>query len=152
MDCMQPVRLLCPWDFLIENTGVGCLFVLQGIFLTQRSNPHLPGRLHWQAGSSPLSHLLSAHFLEVLLGLSYYFVNLVNVDLICQKKWTFAPFSDFYLKVGVRYLGLWPSLLSFEFAQRTSNILLSTFRIPLGSALLCSDWLDFGKTTQVFAF
>ena len=90
----------------MENTGVGCHFVLQGIFLTQGSNPHLLSLLHWQAGSSPLSHLLNAHFLEVLLSLSYYFVNLVNVDLICQKKRTFAPFSDFCLKVGVRYLGL----------------------------------------------
>ena len=34
-------RLLCPWDFPSKNTGVGCHFLLQGIFLTQRSNPHL---------------------------------------------------------------------------------------------------------------
>ena len=32
---------LCPWDFPGENTGVGCHFLLQGIFLTQGSNPHL---------------------------------------------------------------------------------------------------------------
>ena len=31
-------RLLCPWDSLGKNTGVGCYFLLQGIFLTQRSN------------------------------------------------------------------------------------------------------------------
>ena len=36
-----------------KNIGVGCNFLLQGIFLTQGSNPHL---LHWQADSSPLSH------------------------------------------------------------------------------------------------
>ena len=30
-----------------------CLFLLQRLFLTQRSNPHL---LHWQADSLPLSH------------------------------------------------------------------------------------------------
>ena len=34
--------------------GVGCHFLLQEIFLTQGSNPHL---LHWQADSLPLSHL-----------------------------------------------------------------------------------------------
>ena len=27
-------RLLCPWDFPGKNTGVGCHFLLQGIFLT----------------------------------------------------------------------------------------------------------------------
>ena len=35
-------RLLCPWDFPGKNTGVGCHFLLQGIFLTQGSNPGLP--------------------------------------------------------------------------------------------------------------
>ena len=32
----------------------GCHFLLQGIFLTQGSNPHLFRLLHWQAGSLPL--------------------------------------------------------------------------------------------------
>ena len=37
-----------------KNTGVGFHFLLQRIFLTQGSNPHL---LRWQADSSPLSRL-----------------------------------------------------------------------------------------------
>ena len=35
-------RLLCPWDFLGKSTGVGCHFLLQGIFPTQGSSPGLP--------------------------------------------------------------------------------------------------------------
>ena len=35
-------RLLCPWEFLGRSTRVGCHFLLQGIFLTQGSNPGLP--------------------------------------------------------------------------------------------------------------
>ena len=31
-------RLLCPWDFLGKNTGMGCHFFLQGNFLTQGWN------------------------------------------------------------------------------------------------------------------
>ena len=52
MDCSPP-------DFSVhgifpgKNTGVGCNFLLQGIFQTQRSNLHL---LYWQAGSLPLNH------------------------------------------------------------------------------------------------
>ena len=38
---LQPGRLLCPWGFLGKNTGVGCHALLQGIFLTQGSNPNL---------------------------------------------------------------------------------------------------------------
>ena len=48
----QPSRLLCPWDSSGKNTGVGCHFLLQGIFPTQGSNPRL---LHLQAKSLPLS-------------------------------------------------------------------------------------------------
>ena len=31
---LQPTRLLCPWDSLGKNTGVGCHAPLQGIFPT----------------------------------------------------------------------------------------------------------------------
>ena len=53
---MEPTRLICPWDFPGKNTGVGCHFLLQGIFPTLGSNPHL---LRHQVGSLPLSHLKS---------------------------------------------------------------------------------------------
>ena len=49
------VRLLCPWDSPGKNTGVGCHFLLQGIFPTQGSSPHLVHLLHWQVGSLPLT-------------------------------------------------------------------------------------------------
>ena len=39
---LKPVKLLCPWDFPGKNIGVGCHFLLQGIFLTQGSNLGLP--------------------------------------------------------------------------------------------------------------
>ena len=38
-----------------KNIGVGCHALLQGIFLTQGSNPHLLGLLHWQMDSLPLT-------------------------------------------------------------------------------------------------
>ena len=40
-----------PWDSPGKNTGVGCHFLLQGIFLTQGSNPSLLPLLHWQVYS-----------------------------------------------------------------------------------------------------
>ena len=39
-------RLLHPWNFLGKNTGVGCHFLLQGVFLIQGSNPQLLCLLH----------------------------------------------------------------------------------------------------------
>ena len=52
MDCRLPgssVLRVLPG----KNTGVGCHFLVQGIFLDQGLNPHL---LHWQVDSLPLSH------------------------------------------------------------------------------------------------
>ena len=46
-------RLLCPWDFPGKDTGVGCHFLLQGIFPFQRSNPGLP---YWRQILYRLSH------------------------------------------------------------------------------------------------
>ena len=54
---LQPARLFCPWNVPGKNTGVGCHFLLQGIFWTQRLNPHLLSLLHWLENSLPLSHL-----------------------------------------------------------------------------------------------
>ena len=50
---LEPVTLLCPWDSPGKNTGVGCHFLLQGIFPNQGLN--LLCFLHWQLGSLPLT-------------------------------------------------------------------------------------------------
>ena len=54
---LQPIRLLCPWDFPSKDTIVDCHFLLHGIFLAQGLNLCLLGHLHWQTDSLPLSHL-----------------------------------------------------------------------------------------------
>ena len=46
-------QAFCLWDFSVKNTGVGCLSLLQGIFLTQALNP---GLLHCRQILYHLSH------------------------------------------------------------------------------------------------
>ena len=46
-------KLLCPWDFQGKSTGVGCHFLLQGIFPTQGLNP---GFSHSRQTLYPLSY------------------------------------------------------------------------------------------------
>ena len=46
-------RLLCPWDSLGKDTGVGC--PLPGDLPNQGSNLHLSVLLHWQAAPLPLA-------------------------------------------------------------------------------------------------
>ena len=43
---LRPHRLYSPWNSPGQNTGVGSLSLLQGIFPTQGSNPGLP-RCRW---------------------------------------------------------------------------------------------------------
>ena len=46
-------------EFFRQSTRVGFHFLLQEIFLTLGSNPHLLHLLHWQADTLPVSHLES---------------------------------------------------------------------------------------------
>ena len=47
-------NILLALEFSSKNTGVGCHFLLQGIFPTQGLNPCLLCLLHWQVGSLSL--------------------------------------------------------------------------------------------------
>ena len=60
--CQAPLST----GFFSKNTGVGCHFLLQGIFPIQRSNPCL---LHWQADSLPLKHQGSSKHCLLLVKL-----------------------------------------------------------------------------------
>ena len=88
MDC-NPARLLCPWDFPGKNTGVGCHFLLQGIFQIHGSNPCL---LHWQADSLPLSHMesqigrLLAYILKISQKLNIEKFEDVESLYVCAYK------------------------------------------------------------------
>ena len=64
----NPTRLLCPWDSPGRNTGVGCRFLLQGIFPTQGSNPCLLSLLHcrlilyhWATWGNKFLHVTKIH-------------------------------------------------------------------------------------------
>ena len=58
-DCLRPHGLYSPWNSPGQNTGVGSLSLLQGIFPTQGSNPglHHCSQVLYQLGhkGSPLS-------------------------------------------------------------------------------------------------
>ena len=60
-DSLRPLRLYRPWNFPGQNTGVGSLSFLQGIFPTQGLNP---GLLHCRWILYQLSHQGSPRILE----------------------------------------------------------------------------------------
>ena len=78
--CVLPASSVLPG----ENTGVGCHFLLQGIFSIQGSNLHF---LHWQADSLPLSPIGSWGGLggsKILHRWRY----LQRISAFLQWKWT----------------------------------------------------------------
>ena len=104
MDC---ARLLCPWDSP-GSTEAGCHFLLQGIFLTQGSNPRLWCFLHWQAGGFFTTVTLGKPIIEIYhyskfssiiwwFGICIYWEMITKISLvnIYQSPHTFFfPFDE----------------------------------------------------------
>ena len=93
MDC-SPARLICPWNSLGKNTGVGCHSLLQGIFPTQGLNPGLP---HCRQILYCVSH---GGWGPANKYCTFLYYNLVPVGWLCYKagKWTQIRFSNNFSK------------------------------------------------------
>ena len=96
---LQPSRFLCPWNFKAKNTGVGCHFLLLGIFLTQELYLH---PLHWQADSLSLCYLGSPTNMDMLYSAipscptlcntMYYSQAPLSTGFSSQEYWNGLPF------------------------------------------------------------
>ena len=102
-DSLWPHGLYSPWNSPSQNTGVGSLYLLQGIFPTQGSNTGLP---HCRRILYQLSHKGSPRILEwivpsqesnqnllhcrwILYQLNYQrspYVNYITYVIICKYK------------------------------------------------------------------
>ena len=92
---LQPTRLLCPWNFPGKNTGVGCHFLLQGIFLTQRSSfasPALAGRFFTTMPCG--KQILKWRLLSLLSWVKLHFLNPMPSSLLVYFSlfwWNISP-------------------------------------------------------------
>ena len=77
----EPIRLLGPWEFPGKSTGVGCHFLLQGIFPTQGASQ--PQKiLLWFMSKSVLSLFSSRNF--ITSGLTLRSLIWVYLCIWCQ--------------------------------------------------------------------
>ena len=111
---LQPTRLLCPLDFPGKNTRVGCHFLLQEIFPTQRLNPGLP---HCRQTLYCLSHqgsLIGKDVTRIVVGLINKFSKDTGYKMNTQKiryistywQWTVRKENwqnnSFYERIKIR--------------------------------------------------
>ena len=82
---LYPASLLCPWDFPGKNIGVGCHFLLQGIFPTQGSNLCVRiGRwilYHWATWEAHRHRQITGKLRKVHCGPDY--ILGVTLHLLC---------------------------------------------------------------------
>ena len=83
-DSLRPHRLYSPWNSLGQNTGVGSLSLLQGIFPTQGSNPGLP---HCRWILHQLSHKRSPRILEWVAATA----SAIHRSMFFNRKHILAP-------------------------------------------------------------
>ena len=107
-DSLQPPGLYSPWNSPGQNTGVGSLSLLQGIFPTQGSNPVLP---HCRQILYQLSHRVKAGHLcsSEVLGSSQgetEWVNDQTLRLCCR-----IPIAFFYSNLFNKCTFLPPTLM-----------------------------------------
>ena len=142
---LQPTRLLCLWNFPGKNTGVGCHFLLQGIFPTKGSNPCLLSLLHcrqihycWASGEAQI--VLYVYPNELSLKRSHrHFSKMLsfgtNPRLLLEGYFIFEwlehilPFktiiNDCFLKhqsLNLDICHLWICLYKFVFENINSRI------------------------------
>ena len=109
MDCSPSISSV--HGFPGKNTGVGCHFLLQGIFLTQGSNPRLSCLLHWQVDSSPLCYL--ARLLSLIVIQLFNYVRLFEIPCIA----TLQAFLSFTIIWSLK-------LMSIELMMPSNHLIL----------------------------
>ena len=126
---LYPARLLCPWDFPGNNTGVGCHFLLQGIFLTQGSNSGLPhcGQTLYRLSHQEIPALVGGFFTTELPGKpSPVFLKRSLVFPILLSSST-----SFHCSLAKAFL----CLLAILWNSAFSCVYLSLSPLPLGHRL-----------------
>ena len=121
---LWPDRLLCPWNSPGKNTGVGCHFLLQGIFTTQGLNP---GLLHCRRMPYHLSHQGSQYR---NLGIILFFLFLI---FLCSplsnyvSYVTLMPFKTILFSLSLALFSLWHLCLNSSFL--THRLASSTYTL-----------------------
>ena len=129
-DSWQSHELYSPWNSPGQNTGVGGLFLLQGIFPTQGSNPGFPHcrrilyQLGYKVGPNYCTVALISHSSKVML-------KILQVGLQQDVKHELPDIQDGFRKSRDQIAIIVGSLKKQESSRETSTSALLTMPKPL---------------------
>ena len=123
---LKAPRVLWSWNSPGKNIGVGCHFLLQGIFLTQGSNLHLPCLLHWQAVSLPVSHLGKPQWSPVVHSNNVSTIRHILIPGVIKKRESFHFISK---ELGYLCICYYLSLECFSLAGLSPAQLLLIVKV-----------------------
>ena len=138
MVCSLPTRLLCPLDFSSKNTGVGCCFLLQGIFPIQTSNM---GLSHCRPILYHLNHQGSPSYKHEFTLIKLEFIILLPITVLDQWNGVIQLLSCVWIFVTPR-TAAHQAPLSFTISWSllklisTESMMLSSHLILFHSLLL----------------
>ena len=148
----DPAGLLCPWDFPGKNTGVGCHVLLQGIFLTQVSNPHLLGLLRGQASSLPPCHPGNPKNIDAFINL-YKCCALKNRNtyLYYYVSWHVHFCRPIHTCVCI-YMCIFVGMILFQYRHQAKYSILTDFIITILVSFSCGYQTNVSLSTAMFLF
>ena len=128
----SPAMLLCPRDSPGKNTGVGCRALLQGIFLTQGSNP---GLLCLPYHEDPREAL-------TMINIKNFFLMLCQLHPFLKKRKKTISKQYFLFVINIYLLLLFSSSLVPDSLQ-PHGLQQASLPCPLPSPRACSNSYPF---------
>ena len=126
---LEPTRLLCPWDFSGNNTGVGSHSLLHGMFLTQGSSPNLLSH------SVALGQLFDLGTQFPHLRVLFSSVQSLSHGRLFETPWTAARQASLFITNSQSLL----KLMSIESVMPSNHLILYRPLLPSSKACLSVD-------------
>ena len=149
---IEATSLLCPWYFPGKNTGVGCHFLLQEIFPTQRLNQRL---MHWEVVVQSLSRVqlfatswTATNQASLSFTISQSLLKFLSIESVMPSNYlTCHPLSSIFSSCPQSF----PASGSFPMSQLFTSDCQSTGASASASALPMNiqDWFPLGLTCLI---
>ena len=137
-DSSWPHGLYCPWNSAGQNTGVGSLSLLQGIFPTQGLNPCFP---HCRQILYQLSYKGSSFITEPSIYCDYFSSSALSIFLRVDNCLVLS-FAFFYVLITHSTIKLYANCLKLPSLHRCKQYPINIIFLNRSLVILLSHLMD----------